>query len=461
MLHAIKEQWVSKKEQVLSLWNRADSFLTKRNLAIVWVTAVLYRITLDLIYIFAASPQYAYAGLILEPVSWKYIISWCMYLLLFFLLPKQEKSTVMFLLHLQFAYIVAPMLSFYALANGSSKYMLMVFVCILTQILLLRKPVSAQKMVHITGIKNYTSVLLGVIIIISLIVPILYNGFAGMKAFDFSYIYEMRANATYPPGFVYLFGWAQKIIVPFAILYSFHNKKYGWGLLCIAIQILFYMESGWKGSLFALVPILGIYFLAKSGHLIKLMYAALSAVLFAVLICFLYDRISRESSLGITLNSLIPIRALYIPAFTKFEYYECFQIFPHTYFSDGMIGKILGLTYLFAGSVGHIVYAFSGGSFMDSNSNTGYLGDAYAQMGFAGMLLMSLLLAAILRGIQNYDRKEHTAVLTALFSLSIITLNDGALFTTLLTGGTLIAFLLVSIYLSSSSKGDSHGIQRI
>ena len=60
-----------------------------------------------------------------------------------------------------------------------------------------------------------------------------------------------------------------------------------------------------------------------------------------------------------------------------------------------MIGKMLGLTNLYNGSEGQIVYAFNGGDFKSVNLNTGYLGESYAQLGFFGMLLMSVLFAYV------------------------------------------------------------------
>jgi len=448
-------QWI---RNVLLVCDKAAS---RYETAIYWGCGILYKFMLDAIYIWAASPQYAYAGLLYTPVSWKYFISLALYLGLFAFLPKNEKNAVGFLLHLQFVYTVAPLLSFYALANGSTRYILMVSVCVLLQTWILRRPKASDGAVHITGIRSYVTVALGALTIFALAVPVLYNGFGGLKVFDFAYIYEMRANATYPPGFSYLFNWMQKVIVPFAVLYFLHAKKYRWCILCVLLQIVFYMESGWKFTLFILVPVIAIYVFSKTGHLLKLMYAGLVVLLLLVLICFRLDRIGGVSSLGPQLNALIPIRALFIPADNKFDFYECFRVFPHTFFSDGMIGKLLGLSYPYAASLGQVIYAYTGGTFLESNSNTGYLGEAYAQMGFVGMLLMSLLLTAILRGIQNYANKENFGVLIAMFSVFMILLNDNALFTTLLTNGMLVAFVLVFIYFSSSSKGDPHGIQRL
>lgn len=285
----------------------------------------------------------------------------------------------------------------------------------------------------ITGVRNYVTVALGVLLVFTLAIPVLYNGFEGLKAFDFVYIYTMRATASYPPGFTYLLSWMTSAILPFALLMFLERKRYGLALLCLACQLLFYMETGQKFSLLVLAPVLAVYLLSKTGHLLKLMYAGF---ILLCLVCVLAYQLDMNSSrLGMYLNSIASVRAIFHPADNKFNYYECFSLLPKAFFSEGLIGQMFSLSYPYAGSLGQVSFAYTGGTFLSANLNTGYLGDAYAQMGFVGMLLMSLLLGWILRGVGVYTKKGRFCVGTALFSLYMITLNDGALFTTLFTGG--------------------------
>lgn len=458
MIASIKSRCLHLRCTVIPLLNTLERFTSAHETALFWGLGILYKFVLDALYVWAASPLYAYAGLVYEPSFFKYVIASCMYLVLFACLPKREHDTVAFLFHLQFVYTVAPMLSFYAFSGGSSRYMAAVFLCVLLQIILIRKPARSSAAVHIKGIRNYVTVAFGVLVIFVLLIPILYNGFAGLAAFDFNYIYEMRENATYPPGFSYLMGWTGNVILPFACLMFLHRKKYRWMLLVLALQLLLYMETGNKITLFILVPILFIYLLSKTGHLLKLMYLGLSVLFLVVILAYRLDNVESRA-LGLMLNSLIAVRAIFHPADNKFNFYECFSQFPKLYFSDGQIGKMLGLTYPYKGSSGQVIYAYTGGEFLGANMNTGYLGESYAQMGFLGMLLMSLLLVLILRGLRAYDTREHSSLLTALFAIYIIILNDGAVLTTLFTGGLLLAYLLVFIYFSKHSEGADHGIQ--
>lgn len=457
---AVREAWKYRQAQFLAILHGLDAWASIHHTGILWTLGILYKFVLDALYIWAASPQYAYAGLVYQPDSIKYIAAAVMYGLLFAALPKAEHSISTLLLHLQFALTVAPLLSFYALSDGSSRYILMVFCSVLLQTWVVRRPVSGVKPVHIRGIRNYVTVALGVLTIFSLLIPIIYNGFAGLDSFNFSYIYIMRENATYPPGFSYVIGWMTNTILPFACVMFLHHKRYCLLAVCVFLQVLFYMETGYKFTLFILIPVIGIYFFSKTNHLLKCLYAGLIGLFFVILFTFRLDSPS-GSGLGVILNALLAIRAVFHPADNKFNFYEYFSDHPKIFFSDGLVGKMFSLTYPYAGSSGQVIFAAQGGEFLEANMNTGYLGESYAQMGFAGMLLMAALLGVIVRGLEVYNSRERFCILAGLFSTYFIILNDGALFTTLFTGGMLLAFALVFIYFGKQQEAFGHGIQRL
>lgn len=124
----------------LEFLRRADRFAAKHELALFWALALLYRIALDLNYIWAVSPVYAYEGMIYTPNGIKYVLSWVLYLIAFAYIPKVEQSAPIFILHLQLVWIMTPILSYYGLANESTRYIMMVFVCIMLETYIVRKP---------------------------------------------------------------------------------------------------------------------------------------------------------------------------------------------------------------------------------------------------------------------------------------------------------------------------------
>lgn len=458
---AAKTAWQGRWIQMLTFFRETDVWAVAHHNRLIWTLSFLYKFTLDALYIWVASPLYAYAGLVYQPSSIKYILSAVLYFILFAALPKMEQSIPAFLLHIQFLFTVAPLLSFYALSGGSTKYILMVFLCILLQTWIVRLPEQENvKPIHIRGIQNYVTVALGVLTLFTLVIPVIYNGFAGLKAFDFTYIYTMRENATYPPGFGYIMDWIPKVILPFACLMFLNRRCYRLFALCVAIQVLFYMETGNKFTLFILVPVCAVYILAKTNHPLKLMYVGFIILCIGGIFLYQLDKTS-NGTLGLFVGPVVAVRAIFHPADNKFNFYEYFSTHPKVFFSDGQIGRMFSLTYPYAGSIGQVSFAAEGGEFLKANMNTGYLGESYAQMGLLGMLLMAALLGWIVRGLGIYRTKDRFCIIAALFSVYFIILNDGALFTTLFTGGMLIAYLLVFIYFGKQQEDSHHGIQRL
>lgn len=451
MIKAIRSLAEQMSARVAQPLHRIGDFADRNHMVLLWIIAILYKFVLDVLYIWVASPLYAYAGLTYVPNFLKYVIAFGMYFLMFAYLPKDERSVSAVLLHVQFAYIVAPMLTFYAFANGSNKYMLMVFICIIFQIFVARRGKGKQNPVYLKGLSSYVTVGLGVLMVAALAIPVLYNGFEGLKAFDFSYIYEMRANATYPPGFSYLFSWMSKAIVPFAAVMFLDKKRYGWAGLMVFLQVLMYMECGNKYVLFIIVPVIAVYYCAKSGHLIKLMYVGLCLLFLLLIPAYLMD-IKGGHRLGVLGSFYVAVRAVFHPADNKFAMYECFSQFPKIFYSNGLIGKMLGLTYLYAGSEGQIIHAYNGGQFMSASMNTGYLGESYAQMGFVGMMLMSGLFGLILRAVESYNCRKTFCILTAVFVMFIINLNDIPLLTTIMSSGLAVILILAAVYLRKEKE---------
>lgn len=452
--------------EALELLRRLGRFAGAHEPALFWGLAVFYRISLDLLCCFAAYPVGGYMIAELASSALRYAVSFVLYLLLFAAMPKREEDGIVLAVHLQFAFTVAPVLTLYAFSNGSGRYVLMVSLCVLLESFVVFRPLRVSRPVRIKGVQSYMTVMLGILTVFALVVPMLYNGFAGLKAFSLSYIYEMRANAAYPPGFGYLLAWVTKAFLPFGFLCFLHLKKYRWAALAAAMQVIFYMQTGQKITLLILFPMVFIYFCVKTGHCLKLMYLGLGAgYLATVLLCQL-DRLAPEGTplslrVGTMAASQIAVRALFIPAGIKFAFYDCFSTHPKLFFSDGQLGRMFGMTYPYKMSSGFVVNAFQGDSFGSANANTGYLGESYAQMGFAGMLLMSLLLALILRSLRVYSRKDFAPLLTALLAIYIIFLNDISLFTNLVTGGMLVTYFLIFIYFDTVAKGADNGIHRL
>ena len=89
-------------QRLMELWTYCDRWICRHDRAIYWTFGILYKLSLDAMYIWAASPAFSYGGLIYAPNGLKYLLSNILYLLVLAYLPRQEKNIAAFLLHLQF-----------------------------------------------------------------------------------------------------------------------------------------------------------------------------------------------------------------------------------------------------------------------------------------------------------------------------------------------------------------------
>lgn len=456
-----KLPWIER----IQTWNQAvcstalqvDTFLSKHSVAFIWLCAILYRIALDLNYIWAVSPVYAYEGMIYTPNGIKYVLSWVLYLIAFAYIPKVEQSAPIFILHLQLAWIMTPILSYYGLANESTRYIMMVFVCIMLETYIVRKPRKNLVSPRIVGVQSYVSVALLVLLVPTILVRVLYNGFAGLKAFDLSYYMQIRENTILPPGYGYLFMWMTDAILPFFMAYFLTKKKVWLSVICILLELILYMESGNKAIFLFPIVILAVYIASKLKHLVKITYGGLSILLLGIIPLARMDT-AQGHTLGRILNSFVGERALVSGGVNKFLHYHLFSELPKIHFSDGLIGKALGLTYPYAASSGQMVFAYGGGEFMRSNSVTGYIGEAYAQLGFLGMLLFSAILAYVIRFLFSLDNKHSFCILVSTFAVYIVILTDTPFLTTFFSTGMFITLFFFLIYLNQPTEENPHGI---
>lgn len=448
--------WLDNLKEITSdldeLINRVQKIL--RVAPTVWILGIIYKFALDIAYILAAYPVYQYAELEYFPNSLKYVVSIVLYLFILYLLPKNEKSICAYFLHLQFIITIAPMLTYYALADKSTLYMLMVSSCVILQILILRPHKDKkQKLLTVEGIrllklKPYFTILLSLLVIISIVIPIIYNGFAGFKVFNLEYLYLLRDNYELPGLIGYVLTWTYYVIIPFGIVSMIKQKNLLTAVGLCAVQLLVYIISGNKSTYLIIPVLLVLYWTAKRGIVIRGFYLLMIGGCLFAAICGLFLATTRLKNITDTFSlNLFSVRFVFLPACNKFFYYEFFRKNAFTFFSDGQFGRLFSLGYPYRASIGQVIFShYLGRPLGASNSVAGYLGESFAQAGFVGMASMSVLLGYIIRFVSLRCRGIAYPVQAACLAIFIIALNDNALFTTLLSSGLLLMVVLFFVF---------------
>lgn len=447
------KKFVSCMEEVKKKYASIMDDLQEKREKYILVSMLLYKIALELFYIVVVSSLFDYEGLVNEGVGWKYFFSWVVYLWMAAILPKKKEGLAECFLHIQFLITVSPLIVFYALANQSTLYLLMVVAVVSLETYILNRGNGKKTGIVVNNIRGYTTVFMVVFIIGMYLLLVLYGGFYGLKAFDFTYLYRIRDYASYPVIMDYIFSWLRSTIIPFYILYCLEKKRY----FCVAaltfLMLLMYMTLGNRIIYLSLLVIFSVYIVSRLRILVLGAYTGVSLGCISLTIMYLLEASHGLSKITAMGSALIGDRFLFGPAWNKFLYYKCFNDYPKVGFADGLIGRCFGLTYPFQGSMGQTVFAyFQNGRLFESNSNTGYLGDSYGQAGFLGMIVTGILVALFVKLLCNIGENLEMPLMCGLLALLAVLFNDSAFISIFFTSGWLILLFVLIIYAKPKGK---------
>ncbi len=409
---------------------------------------LLFKILLDIAYITAINPMYEYTGFILELNYIKLIESYFWFILICFLLPKGDTRPSYVILQIHFIIMVIPMFTIYAFTNQSSIFLRVFCLCYIIEVILVRL-LPKIKVVKITNAQILLYAFVGILTFFIYATMIKANGIPTLTALNLLKVYEIRDKTIYPFLLSYLVPWQAKVINPFLITIFYYNKKYKHMAAVLLMHLILYLITAHKSFLFAPIVVLGCIFIANKNKLSSL--SVIGATITVGVSLFI-------SKLNISSwpLSLFVRRLFFVPAQNKFYYYDFFSQNDLLYFADGQIGSLFSIQSPYDLNAAHLI-----GDVYYNNplmaANTGYLADAYANLGFSGMLIFALIFTFILLIIDSIASNIDKGIVIGLVIMPMLTLNDGALLTSLSTHGLLLA--IVTLYLYGNEK-NSHILKK-
>jgi len=264
------------------------------------------------------------------------------------------------------------------------------------------------------------------------------NGIPSLRALNILSVYDIRPYVKHPFLMGYLVSWQAKVINPFLITISLIEKNKMLFGISVFMQLVIYLITAHKS--FILIPfgIIGVMYIIKKRDFLLSFSFFIPIGVFATYLGYkLFD--------SLILPSLFIRRLLFVPAQLKFYYYSFIKENQFLYFSEGVIGKIFGIKspyeIRFANLIGYVFF-----NNVETGANTGYLADGYANMGVFGIFIVTVLLIIIFIVIDSISICAGKEITIGLSLFLIMGLNDGALLTTLLTGGLLLLMLLLYLY---------------
>ena len=401
----------------------------------------IYKIVLDLTYVFIHKDLYAYYGFGFEPDALKTVISWVLFVVVAFCISSKRTNCRTLFLYTVMCLSLTPVFVYYQYNPEAKTWMLVAQAAMLVIMDIIMNRVNWFANFTVKKASYSSKFLRGSVFIILAVYfafVFLKNGMPSFDMLSFENIGEIRENSDAS----LLLGLVQnvicKIVIPVLMMIFFLKRKWIPFVFVLIIQLYTYTVTGFKTFLFIPVVIIGLSIFYKLD-INRLMLRALPIVCICCSLLYLwFDEIYPYA--------LINERVLFLPAKIKFAYFDYFSANEFAYFSQTTFGMLFGSESAYTQPIPNIIGDVYFGK-PDMWTNTGFMADAYSNMGIFGMLLISVALAFILSWVdmtlKGNDVKLNRGIL-GMFLLFFISLNDGSAITVFFSGGMVLAVLMTS-----------------
>ncbi len=273
-------------------------------------------------------------------------------------------------------------------------------------------------------------------------VMVVLYGLPNFALLGFDSISQIRAEASFGLVIALITNVLCKIIIPVLIVIYIDRKQPFRLAVVILAQLYLYSITGFKTFLFILAIVIALRFVKKLSMQTTILLGLIGAVVATVVLYWI-----TQSNMTI---ALIINRVIFLPAKIKWAYLDYFSQNPYVLFSESTIAKILGMAPVYDRSVPHMMGELYFGR-PEQWTNTGYMADAYSNLGWLGGILMSVVLAIELHFVDVATMRCDKGI-AAVFIIFYISLNDGGLISISVSGGFILAILLFRIFVQKQRK---------
>ncbi len=399
------------------------------------ICCIIFKATLDYIYVYYISPNYEYYGSYLDINLMKFIESYIYLIITVVFLNLNSRKISKYYNIILHSIMFIPMCSVYGLMNNSRIFMFTVFICFI----LLFNITSLNIILPKLGkIKRKSVLFIFIPIVITIINFIwLYSKVGFSIKLNLNNIYDLRDNFgvilnNSASIFSYLFQWQGNVINLFWFGISYRKKNYFGIIISLLLQIWLFSANGSKTLFFSQVfcILIVIAFIRKiSSYKIIISIEILQII---SIIAMFFDKIN--------LLAILSHRLLFIPAQLPFKFYEFFSEHGLLNFSHSIFKRFVEYPYALS------PYKLIGLEYFNSasvNANTNFLGDSYMNWGLIGMIIFTIILAMIFIFIDNISKDKDKALCLFITLIPIYLLTNGALLTIILTSGLGISLILM------------------
>lgn len=400
---------------------------------------LLYRIALDLVYVFQLSPLYSYMGLTCVLSVHYYLISWGFLLLFIFpILKRYKRDSISNSIIVAIALLsLVPNTSLMAFKPAETKYI----VLYLVYWIMIFFYDSYLPKIQITPVKGSGGKYIIHIIAVILCIVVIYVSmrYTGLR-FNFSLenVYELRLEArkfglsfwlSYPLS-------AAGNVLPIILIYMLHNKQLLRSIAIIIVLFLDFSIAGHKIVLANLIICLLAYRFYRNN---KTAWFSWGLLILTVL-----SSVVKIITGSYTLMSLTIRRVMYLPALLNYGYYSFFSSHGFDYFKQGVL-RWFGASSSYDIKIARLIGQYYMGN-VNNTANNGLFSDAYFNLGEIGVVFMPLLVIIVIKTMESVSSGLDNKYLLLPIVSTAMALISSPLSTILLTHGLLlIMFLLYCI----------------
>ena len=242
-------------------------------------------------------------------------------------------------------------------------------------------------------------------------------------------------------GVGYAIMWLSGAFAPLLMSWALTNRRFHWFFAGAAIQVMLYSTAGLKSILLSIMVMPVIFVLMRWGRIpfgLKLVWLT---VLGFVALNAANHLIGELSQSHLMLSALVFMRTFGLSGLSTAQYHDFFSEHPLTHYSH-VTGISLFVDYPYAQALGREVgFFYSQNPDLNSNAHLWCM-DGLAGLGLPGILLISLLCAAVFWLLDiAADGHDITFSATAV-NFAALNLSNVSLFTSLLSGGLIFSILM-------------------
>jgi hypothetical protein len=254
-------------------------------------------------------------------------------------------------------------------------------------------------------------------------------------------IYSVRAQyqstLDRAPGLVaYAISWQAWVINPLVMAMGLRWHRLSWVAMGVVAQFAIYSITGFRSMFFSAILLLYLLWLMRSVSAFGTRFIFTWTAIFAGAGALQY------SGLALTPAALINVRMTSLPGLLTGYYYEFFSIHPHARLGHSILKSLIDYPYAVEPPY-LIASTYFHNAAMESNANL--WADAYANFGYAGICLFSVILVVVLWLYDSLALHCDKRLAALAIGLPAFALANTGLLTALLTNGIGLLMLLVYI----------------